>query len=323
MFSSNKLMKPIITIFEAIHPDGIACLSSFADVRTALGVNREDCLKLSSVSDAIIVKSVIQVDIELFNTSPQLKVVGRAGTGVDNIDIDEANKRNIQVLTVPTGNSIAAAEFTLLQILAVCRRMPETTKFAEANDFRRHLLEGRELQSMSVGLIGLGNVGMLVAERLKPFGCKIFGWDPTPKDKNRFISLGGIFVESFEQMLPKVDILSFHARLTPENYHMMATPQFQLVNDGLFLINSARADLIEQGALLEAINNGKVAMAALDVLEPEPPFDLHPSEHEYKHKLLNNKNILVTPHIGASTVEAQKRIALDICEQMKEKFLNT
>jgi D-3-phosphoglycerate dehydrogenase len=315
-------MKPIITIFEAIHTSGIEYLAEFADIRLAYGVDRINCLKLTSESDAIVVKSVVQVDKELLGNSPRLRVIGRAGTGVDNIDVIEAKKMNIQVLTVPTGNSVSAAEFTLLQILSLCRRLPEVTNSTNENDFRRHLLEGRELQDMTVGLVGLGNVGMLVSERLKAFGCKILGWDPRSKDKSDFISHGGVYVESFEQLLSEVDILSFHARLTPDNYHMMGRKQFQKVKDGLLLINCARADLVDQNALLESVNNGKVAMASLDVLEPEPPFDLHPKEHNYQHQLLKHPRIIVTPHIGASTIEAQKRISLNLGEQLKKALLS-
>jgi len=315
-------MKPIITIFEAIHTSGIEYLAEFADIRLAYGVDRINCLKLTSESDAIVVKSVVQVDKELMGNSPRLRVIGRAGTGVDNIDVIEAKKMNIQVLTVPTGNSVSAAEFTLLQILSLCRRLPEVTNSTNENDFRRHLLEGRELQDMTVGLVGLGNVGMLVSERLKAFGCKILGWDPRSKDKSDFISHGGVYVESFEQLLSEVDILSFHARLTSDNYHMMGRKQFQKVKDGLLLINCARADLVDQNALLESVNNGKVAMASLDVLEPEPPFDLHPKEHNYQHQLLKHPRIIVTPHIGASTIEAQKRISLNLGEQLKKALLS-
>ena len=315
-------MKPIITIFEAIHTSGIEYLAEFADIRLAYGVDRINCLKLTSESDAIVVKSVVQVDKELLGNSPRLRVIGRAGTGVDNIDVIEAKKMNIQVLTVPTGNSVSAAEFTLLQILSLCRRLPEVTNSTNENDFRRHLLEGRELQDMTVGLVGLGNVGMLVSERLKAFGCKILGWDPRSKDKSDFISHGGVYVESFEQLLSEVDILSFHARLTSDNYHMMGRKQFQKVKDGLLLINCARADLVDQNALLESVNNGKVAMASLDVLEPEPPFDLHPKEHNYQHQLLKHPRIIVTPHIGASTIEAQKRISLNLGEQLKKALLS-
>jgi D-3-phosphoglycerate dehydrogenase / 2-oxoglutarate reductase len=310
-------MKPIVTVLEAIHPEGIERLSEFSNVNVALGISRDECLKLVSQSDAIIIKSVIQADKELLNASNRLQIVGRAGTGVDNIDLEEAEKRGVNVLTVPTGNSVTAAEYTILTILMLCRKLPEVLSFVKENDFRRHLLEGRELQKMTVGLVGLGNVGLGVAERLKPFGCKILGWDPVSSGNARFTSIGGELVKSFEEMLPKIDILSFHARLTSDNFHMMDEPQFNLVKNGLFLINGARAGLINTDALLVAINNGKVEAAGLDVLEPEPPFDLKPHEHCYKHKLLNHPKIFITPHVGASTFDAQRRIALDLVEQMR------
>ena len=315
-------MKPIVTIFEVIHDSGIEYLAEFADVRFAYGVDRIQCLKMASESDAIVVKSVVQVDKELLKNSPHLRVIGRAGTGVDNIDVLEAKKMNIQVLTVPTGNSTSAAEFTLLQILLLCRRLPEVISSINKNDFRRHLLEGRELQNMVVGLVVLGNVGMLVSKRLEVFGCKVVGWDPYLDDKSEFISYGGICAESFEQLLSEVDILSFHARLSQDNYHMMGRKQFQKVKDGLLLINCARANLIDQDALLESVNNGKVAMTSLDVLESEPPFDLHPKEHNYQHQLLKHPRIIITPHIGASTIEAQNRISLSLGKQLKKVLLS-
>ena len=313
-------MIPTITIFEAIHSSGIELMSEFADVRFAYGVDRENCLKLSSASDAIVIKSVVQVDKELLDRSPLLKVVGRAGTGTDNINIIEAKNRDIRVFTVPTGNSVSAAEFTILQILTLCRRIPEVTKLVKENDFRRHLMEGRELQNMTVGLIGLGNVGILLTERLKAFGCKVLGFDPYQKDKAKFISHGGICVESLNDLLSKVDILSLHAKLTRENYHMLGKQQFQKVKKDLLLINCSRAELVDQDALIEFINNGKISAASLDVIEPEPPFDLNPVDHSYQHELLNHPKVIVTPHIGASTIEAQKRISLNLAGQFQVFF---
>jgi len=309
-------MKPVITIFEAIHTLGIEQMSKFADVRIAYGVDRLNCLKLSSESDSIVVKSVVQVDKELLDCSPRLRSIGRAGTGIDNINISEAKKRNIKVFTVPTGNSVSAAEFTILQMLMLCRRIPEVTKLVKNNDFRRALLEGRELQNMTVGLVGIGNVGTLVTERLQTFGCKVLGFDPYQKDKTKFISYGGICVDSLNDLLSKVDILSLHAKLTSENYHMFAKKQFKKIKQGLLFVNCARAELVDETVLLEFLNNGKIAAASLDVLNPEPPFDFSPRKHSYKHELLNHPKVIVTPHIGASTIEAQKRISINLAQQL-------
>ena len=309
-------MRPIITIFDSIHQSGIDRLSEFSDVNVAYGVDRKKCLELSNTSNVIIVKSGVEVDKELLNNSPCLSIVARAGTGVDNIDIVEAKRLGIKVLTVPTGNSVSAAEFTLLQILTLCRRIPEVTDFMNKNDFRRQLLEGRELRNMSVGLVGLGNVGMLVFERLKAFGCTIVGYDPYTNNIAQFVSSGGVHCETFDELLSQVDVISFHVRLTKDNIYMMGEEQFNKVKPGLLIINTARANLIDQKALLNSVENNIVSAVSLDVLEPEPPFELEPEQHNYQHPMLKNEKIYVTPHIGASTVDAQQCISLDICEQI-------
>ena len=310
------MIKPVITIFEFIHQSGIDELSKFAEVTTAYGATREQHIELSNLSDIIIVKSAVQVDKELLGSSTSLSIVARAGTGVDNIDLPEAERLGVKVLTVPTGNSVSAAEFTILQILLLCRRIPEVIDFTKENNFRRHLLEGRELQNMTVGLVGIGNVGMLVFERLKPFGCKILAYDPYSDQVDNFTFSGGIYCSSFDDLVSRVDIISFHTRLTKENYHMMSDHQFNVAKAGLLLVNNARADLVDQSALLRALESGVVVAAALDVLTPELPFDLEPKDHNYQSPLLENKDAFVTPHIGASTVDAQKRISLDISMQI-------
>ncbi len=184
-------------------------------------------------------------------------------------------------------------------------------------DYRRHLLEGRELKNITIGIVGLGNVGIAVVERLVSFGCEIIGWDPESTNIKKFTSLGGITPLSFEDMLERVDVLTLHVRLTRNNYHMIGKPQLNLVKKGLLLVNCARAGLVDDVALLEAIENGQVGMASLDVLDPEPPFDILPEAHSYNHILLDNPKIFVTPHIGASTVDAQKHISLEIAEKIK------
>jgi len=310
------MYRPTVTVFETIHQSGIDELRKFTDLKIACNVSREECMKLTRHSEVIIVKSIIQVDKELLENSTSLRIVARAGTGVDNIDIDEAKRLGIKVLTVPTGNSVSAAEFTLLQILVLCRRIPEVLNFMDKGDFRRHLLEGKELRNMTVGLVGLGNVGMLVFERLKAFGCKVCAYDPYTINADEFSASGGVYCEFFDELLSEVDVLSFHSRLTTENFHMMGREQFKKVKQGLLFVNTSRADLINQDALLESIKNNIVLAAALDVLEPEPPFEASPERHNYQHFMLNNSKIYVTPHIGASTVDAQKKISLDICKQI-------
>jgi D-3-phosphoglycerate dehydrogenase / 2-oxoglutarate reductase len=313
-------MKPLIIILEAIHQDGVEQLRTFAEVKIKLALNRAEVLELSAKADVIIVKSITKVNIELLTHLKNLRIVGRAGTGVDNINLIECKNRGVVVYTVPTGNTISAAEFTIAQILMLCRRIPDVILSVGKKDYRRHLLEGRELQNMVVGIVGLGNVGMAVIERLKPFGCQIIGWDPYPKYVDKLKEFNVQLVNSFYELLPNIDILSFHSTLNESNHYMLEAKGFSLVKPGLLLINSARADLVEPVALLQALKDRIVQNAALDVLEPEPPFDLDSKCHNYQHPCLNHEKILITPHIGASTIDAQKRIALNLANQIQKYF---
>ena len=313
-------MKPVVTIFEDIHPFGIETLEEFADIRLAIGANRNDQLILAASSHVIIIKSVVQVDEEFLDRASCLRVIGRAGTGTDNIDLVESKKRGIEVFTIPLGNTVTAAEYTILQILFLCRRMQEVIGFMARGDYRRHLLEGRELSSMTVGIVGLGNVGMSVAERLVPFGCELIAWDPCDLNKNKFLAMGGVFVNSLDELLPKVEILTLHARLNTDSRHIIDARVFSLVKKGMLLVNNARAALIDDRALLDAIKRKVVSAAALDVLDPEPPFDHDPDRDKYKHDLLGHPSVFVTPHIGASTIDAQKNISLALANKIQDHF---
>jgi len=310
-------MSPRVAVLEAIHDEGIARLRGFATVEVRLGLGRAELLEAVKDFEVIVVKSVTQVDEALLAAAPSLRVVARAGTGTENIDLEAASGRGVAVLTVPTGNTVSAAEFTVAQMLALCRRIPEAQRAVSLGDYRRHLLEGRELAELTVGLVGLGNVGMAVARRLQPFACTIVGWDPAPLDGAAFAALGGKMAASFEELLPAVDLLSFHVRLTPETRHMLDRAALAKVSPGLLLVNTARGAVIDGGALIEALDDGRVAAAALDVLDPEPPFDAAPGEAAYDHLLLGHEKVVITPHIAGSTGDAQRRIAIAIAEMLE------
>jgi len=311
-------MRPIVTIFEEIHADGTDLLREFSEVRIRLGLERALVLEACKDSDVIILKSVVQVDEEMLDFAPRLRVVGRAGTGVDNIDLVACEKRGVKVLTVPTGNTVTAAEFTVMQILMLCRRMPEVLMAVGESDFRRSRLEGRELQQLTVGIVGLGNVGRAVAERLLPFGCDLIGYDPFVENLEWFKQKGIDIASSIEQLMKKIDLLTLHARLTSDNSHMIGEEQLSMAKQGILLVNSARAGLVDDKALLKALDDAQVGFAALDVLDPEPPFDLEPGCHDYSHPLLGHTRVLVSPHIGASTVDAQRKIAVDLVSHIRE-----
>jgi D-3-phosphoglycerate dehydrogenase / 2-oxoglutarate reductase len=313
-------MKPLITILEAIHPKGIDLLSEYANVQVRLGLDRAAIMDTCTKSDVVVIKSVVQVNEDFLDCAPRLKLVARAGTGTDNIDLDICKQRKVKVFTVPTGNTITAAEFTVAMILMLCRRIPEVISAVQKKDFRRHLLEGRELSRLSVGIVGLGNVGSSVAERLLPFGCKLLGYDPNIKDSDFELLESVERVDSIESLISKVDILTLHAKLNLDNFNMIGADQFSYAKDGIYLVNAARAALVDHTALIDALDEGRVAFAAIDVLEPEPPFDLSPDKHEYHHILLEHPRVLITPHIGASTEDAQRKIAVDLAEQIRRYF---
>ena len=311
-------MKPRVTILEAFHAEGIELLEQFAEVEILLGLSREDILEAIKDSVGIIVRSVVQVDKPLLDAASKLVVVGRAGTGTENIDLAATSSRQVVVLTTPTGNTVSAAEFTISQILGLCRNIKASHQAVERGDFRRQLLQGRELGALTVGLVGLGNVGMAVARLLKPFGCRVIGWDPTPPRLQDFLRLGGEMAESFNDLLPNVDVLSFHVRQSPETTDMLDDRALALAKHGLLVVNTARGGVIDQGALVRALESGRVAAAALDVITPEPPFDLAPDEHQFCHPLLNRTEVVITPHMAASTEDAQRRIARDLARQLGE-----
>ena len=224
------------------------------------------------------------------------------------------------MFTVPTGPSISAAEFTVMQILMMCRHAHRAREMLAGGDFRRHLLEGRELSGLTVGLIGLGNVGGAVAVRLAPFGCRLIGFDPAPKDAEAMARLGLERADALDKVFAAADIVSLHVRLEPSTRHLVNRDMLALMKPSAIVINTARAGIIDQAALIEALDSGRLAGAALDVIAPEPPFDLAPEAHHYDHPLLRHERVSVTPHMAGSTTDAQIRTAVDLARQLAAFF---
>ncbi len=312
-------MKKEIVILERIHNDGLKIISKFAKLKYLLGSKRIQYLNKINSCYGVIIKSATIIDKEFLNKAKNLKVVLRAGTGLDNIDLDLLKKKKIKLISVPNANSISAAEFTIMQILFLCRRLPEIYPKLIKKDYRRHLFEGYELRNLSVGIVGMGNIGYEVAKRLKPFGCKIYAFDKKSKKKKQFKKLGGEFVNSIESLISKVNILTLHCSLNNLNHHLIGDKEFNRIKKNLLLINCARAELIDNKALVNAIKKGKVLNAAIDVINPEPNYDKLYEKNS--HILLKEKKIFYTPHIAASTNDAQLKIAIHIANQLK-KLLN-
>lgn len=312
-------MKKEIVVLERIHEDGLKIISKFAKLKFLLGTKRNNYLNKISTCFGVIIKSATLIDKDFLDKAKNLKVVLRAGTGLDNIDLDLLKKKKIKLINVPHANSVSAAEFTVMQILFLCRRLPEIYPKLINKDYRRHLFEGYELKNLSVGIVGMGNIGYEVAKRLKPFGCKMYSFDKNSKNKKEFIELGGKFLDSIESLMSKVNILTLHCNLNNSNRNLIGDKEFNKIKKNLLLVNCARAELIDNKALIKAIKKGKVLAAAIDVISPEPNYDkLHQNK---SHIFLKEKKIFYTPHIAASTNDAQLKIAVHLANQLKN-FLN-
>lgn len=296
-----------ILISEPIAKKGIEKLTqegAMVDVKTDL--SREQLLEIIGDYDALIVRSNTKVNEELYKKAGRLKVVGRAGNGVDNIDMDGATKRGIIVVNTPESNSVSAAELTIGLLLASCRNIPQHHNRLKGKVWDRSGLKGMELQGKTVGIVGLGRIGSLVATRLKSFGMNIIAYDPYINDA-RFKNLGVTKKEKLEDLMRECDILTVHTPKTKETYGMIGREQLKVAKKGIRIVNCARAGIINEETLIEAIKEKIVASVGIDVLEGEP----HATS-----PLLEFDNVVVTPHVGADTVEAQNNVGITIAQEV-------
>jgi D-3-phosphoglycerate dehydrogenase len=258
-----------------------------------------------------VIRSATKITEELLEKAARLKVIGRAGAGLDNVDIAAASRRGVVVMNTPGGNTVTTAEHTLSMIMALCRNIPQATLSLKSNKWEKKKFTGTELLGKTIGVIGLGNIGKNVAQRTKALGMTVIGYDPyMTEDMAHSI---GLSLVSLDEIYARADIITVHTPLTPETKHLINTKTIAKMKDGVRLVNCARGGIINEADLLEALKSGKVAGAALDVFESEPPLD---------NPLLDLDNVVVTPHLGASTTEAQINVAVMVANQMVE-YLKT
>lgn len=305
-----------VLILESINPVGVERLSQVARVEYLLNCPRAEILARLPEADAVVCKSVTQVDQEFIDAAPRLKVVGRAGTGTDNFDKTYLREKGIPLITVPTGNSVSAAEFAVMCILMLVKNAAIALEAVGKGDFRRDLLEGRELSCMTVGLLGFGTVGQLTAERLLAFGCRVVAYDSQPEKMLRALQLGVTPVDSLTGLLAMSDVVSLHTTLNASTKGVLNRDALAAAKPGVFLVNTARGGVMVDADVLEALVSGLVAGLAIDTLEPEPPYCAAPGEHDYSHCFLGHPRVMVFPHMAASTLDAQERIALTLAEDM-------
>ncbi|CEF67819.1 D-3-phosphoglycerate dehydrogenase [Strongyloides ratti] len=268
---------------------------------------KDQLLKILPLYDAVIVRSATKITSDLIEAGVEgrLKVIGRAGTGVDNIDIKAATKNGVLVMNTPSGNSQSAAELTCTLILSLARRVPQADASMKARVWARKNFMGEEVGGKILGIIGLGRIGQMVASRMQAFGMKVVGYDPFISKE--IANQKGIELLSLDEIYPISDYITVHVPLTKETENLINKETLSRCKKGVKIINVARGGIVNEEDLVSAINNGHVSGAAFDVYSEEPP--------KY-YDLIENNKIISTPHLGASTIEAQNRVAVEIAQNI-------
>jgi D-3-phosphoglycerate dehydrogenase len=297
-----------VLVAEKLAPEGVALLEADHDVDVRVGMSREEFLAALPDYDALLIRSGIKADAEAIAAGRRLIVVGRAGVGVDNIDIPAATAAGITVVNAPTGNTTAAAEHTLALLFALARRVPAADASMHAGEWNRSAFMGRELVGKTLGVIGLGKIGMAVASRARALDMEVVGYDPFVTEDAA--GLHGIRLLSVEEILPIADAITVHVPKTKDTTNLISTAELATMKPDAFVINVARGGVIDEVALAQALTDGVIAGAAVDVYSTEPPAEDNP--------LRRAPNAILTPHLGASTSEAQTRVAVEAAEQVRE-----
>jgi D-3-phosphoglycerate dehydrogenase len=296
-----------VLITDGLDDNGKALLRESVELTDQPGITAEDLMKVIGQFDALIVRGRTKVTPAIFEAGKNLKVVGRAGVGVDNIDLAAAKANKVTIVNSPLATTTAVAELTLGLMLSAVREIPRADASMKAGKWLKKEFEGAELNGKTLGVMGFGRIGAAVAARASAFGMKILGYDPLIPAAE--ITKRGGEPVSIDELLKRADMITMHLPLTADTKGMLNTASFAKMKTGVYIICAARGGVIEENALLEALNNGKVAGAALDVLSAEPPG-------AELGGLVGLPKVIITPHVGAQTVEAQSRAANDIAEEV-------
>ncbi len=294
-----------VLITDPIAADGLAILEKSLDVDVRTGLKGQDLLDAVKDYDALIVRSETRVTAEVIAAGKKLQIIGRAGVGVDNIDVDAATARGIIVVNAPTGNTISACELTFGLMLAMARNIPQAHASMHNGEWRRSEFVGVELRGKTLGIVGLGRVGSELAKRARSFDMHILAYDPfVSADRARDL---GAEMTTLEGVLQRSDFLSVHTPLTDATKSLITAKELAMCKPGVRIVNAARGGIIDEQALVDAVESGQVAGAAIDVFTEEPVKET---------VLTRSPRIVVTPHLGASTAEAQLNVAVDVAEEV-------
>jgi D-3-phosphoglycerate dehydrogenase len=298
--------KPVVLIAEELSPATVDALGPDFEIRNVDGTDRPALLSALADADAVLVRSATKVDAEAIAAAPNLKVVARAGVGLDNVDIKAATTAGVMVVNAPTSNIISAAELTVGHILSLARHIPAAHASLAAGAWKRSSYTGVELYEKTVGIIGLGRIGALITQRLQAFGVQVIAYDPYVTTA-RAQQLG-VELVSLDDLLRRADFVTIHMPRTPETLGMISDDQFALMKPTAFVVNVARGGLIDEDALHRALTANTIAGAGLDVFVSEPPKD---------SPLVSLPNVVVTPHLGASTDEAQEKAGVSVAKSVR------
>ena len=297
---------PVVLIADKLAESTVAALGDDIEVRWVDGPDREKLLAAVPEADALLVRSATTVDAEVLGAAPKLKIVARAGVGLDNVDVDAATERGVLVVNAPTSNIHSAAEHALALLLAAARQITAADASLRAHTWKRSSFSGTEIFGKTVGVVGLGRIGQLVAQRLAAFGAHIVAYDPYVSAA-RAAQLG-IELLSLEELLGRADFISVHLPKTPETAGLIDKEALAKTKPGVIIVNAARGGLVDEAALAEAVTSGHVRAAGIDVFSTEPCTD---------SPLFDLPQVVVTPHLGASTEEAQDRAGTDVAASVK------
>jgi D-3-phosphoglycerate dehydrogenase len=307
--------KPRVLVADAISPKGVELLETggqlLVDIKT--GLKEKELVAIVAGYSALVVRSQSKVTADVIDAAKHLKVVGRAGVGVDNVDVDAATRRGVIVMNTPGGNTVSTAEHAFSLLVSIARSIPQAHASVKEGKWDRKSFEGVELQGKTIGIFGMGRIGTEIARRAIAFGMRPVAYDPY-LSPSRARSLQVELFEDLSDVLAQSDFLTMHMPLTPETRHLINAERIAKMKRGVRIVNCARGGLIDEQALYDALKSGQVAAAALDVYETEPP----PADYP----LRSLPNIVFTPHLGASTAEAQESVGIEIAESIRSVLLD-
>lgn len=298
--------KPVVLIAEELSAATVDALGPDFDVRRCSGADRPELLAAIVEAEAILIRSATKIDAEALAAAPRLQVVARAGVGLDNVDVRAATQAGVMVVNAPTSNIASAAELAVGLALAVARRIPNANAALKSGQWKRSGFTGVELLDKTAGIVGLGRVGVLVAQRLAAFGMDVIAYDPYVQPGRAAAT--GVRLVSLEELLVKADLMSVHLPKTPETVGLIGDAELHKVKPGLILINAARGGIVDEAALAAALADGRIGGAGVDVFATEPCTD---------SPLFGFDNVVVTPHLGASTEEAQDKAGVAVAKSVR------